>query len=78
VVAGAARASEPHRVAAYLQELAGGLHGYHHLGTHQPAYRVVRPEEPLSSQARLALAAAVGQVIASGLGLLGISAPESM
>jgi arginyl-tRNA synthetase len=77
-VSGAARAAEPHRIAAYLQELAVGLHGYHHLGTHQPAYRVVRPEEPALSQARLALAAAVGQVIASGLGLLGISAPESM
>jgi arginyl-tRNA synthetase len=78
VVAGAARACEPHRVAAYLYDLAAEFHGYHHLGTHQPAYRVVRAEEPALSQARLALASAVGVVIRSGLDLLGIGAPESM
>jgi arginyl-tRNA synthetase len=78
LVAAAARACEPHRVAVYLSELAAQLHGYHHLGTHQPEYRVVRPEAPAASQARLALCRAVGQVIANGLGLLGISAPESM
>lgn len=77
-VAGAARNCEPHRIAAYLHDLAAQLHGYHHLGTHQPGYRVVRPEEPTLSRARLALASAVGQVIRSGLDLLGISAPESM
>ncbi len=78
LVAGAARACEPHRVAVYLHDLAAQFHGYHHLGTHTPAYRVVRPEEPGLTRARLALARAVGQVIRNGLGLLGISAPESM
>jgi arginyl-tRNA synthetase len=78
VVAGAARACEPHRVAAYLHELAAQFHGYHHLGAQNPAYRVVRPEEPELTRARLALARGVGQVVRNGLGLLGISAPESM
>ena len=78
LVAGAARACEPHRVAVYLHDLAAQLHGYHHLGTHTPAYRVVRPEEPESTRARLALTRAVGQVIRNGLDLLGISAPEAM
>jgi arginyl-tRNA synthetase len=78
LVAGAARACEPHRVAVYLYELAAQLHGYHHMGTHNAVYRVVRPEEPELTRARLALARAVGQVIRNGLGLLGISAPESM
>ncbi len=78
LVAGAARACEPHRVAVYLHELAAQFHGYHYLGTHTPAYRVVRPEEPALTRARLALAAAVGQVIRNGLGLLGITAPEAM
>jgi arginyl-tRNA synthetase len=78
LVAGAAKACEPHRVAAYLHELAAQLHGYHHLGTHQPEYRVVRPEAPEASRARLALCRAVGQVIENGLGLLGISAPDTM
>jgi arginyl-tRNA synthetase len=78
LVAGAARACEPHRVAVYLYDLAAQLHGYHHLGTHSPGCRVVRPEEPVVSRARLGLARGVGQVLRSGLGLLGISAPESM
>jgi arginyl-tRNA synthetase len=78
VVAGAARACEPHRVAVYLSELAAQLHGYHHLGTHAPAFRIVRPDEPALARARLGLARGVAQVVRNGLGLLGISAPESM
>jgi arginyl-tRNA synthetase len=77
-VAGAARAFEPHRVAVYLYDLAAQLHAYHHLGTHTPAMRIVRPEEPALTRARLGLARGVAQVIRNGLGLLGISAPESM
>jgi arginyl-tRNA synthetase len=78
VVAGAATACEPHRIAVYLYDLAAQLHGYHHLGTHTPAFRVVRPEAPALSRARLGLVRAVAQVIRNGLGLLGITAPESM
>ncbi len=77
-VAGAARACEPHRVAVYLHDLAAQFHGYHHLGTHTPALRVVRPEEPRLTRARLGLSRAVGEVVRNGLGLLGISAPEKM
>jgi arginyl-tRNA synthetase len=77
-VASAARAFEPHRIAVYLYDLAGQLHAYHHLGTHAPAFRIVRPEEPVLTAARLGLARAVAQVLRNGLGLLGISAPESM
>jgi arginyl-tRNA synthetase len=77
-VAGAARACEPHRVAVYLYDLAAQLHAYHHLGTHTPALRMVRPEEPQVTRARLGLARAVAQVLRNGLGLLGIAAPESM
>jgi arginyl-tRNA synthetase len=78
LVAGAARACEPHRVAVYLYELAGQLHAYHHLGTATAAFRIVRPEDPATTRARLALVRAVGQALRSGLGLLGIAAPESM
>jgi len=77
-VTGAARACEPHRIAVYLYDLAAQLHAYHHLGTHTPAFRIVRPEEPASTRARLGLARAVAQVLRNGLGLLGISAPVSM
>ena len=77
-VAGAARASEPHRITVYLYDVAAQFHAYHHLGTHTPTFRIVRPEEPALTRARLGLARAVAQVLRNGLGLLGISAPESM
>ncbi|MGH7279372.1 MAG: arginine--tRNA ligase, partial [Candidatus Rokuibacteriota bacterium] len=70
-VAAAARALEPHRVAYWLQELAGMFHPYY------KAHRVIQEDRALMF-ARFALCAAVGQVLANGLGLLGVSAPESM
>ena len=70
-VRGAARAREPHRLAFWLQELAGAFHPYY------KAHRVIQDDRRLML-ARFALCAAVGQVIANGLELLGVSAPESM
>jgi arginyl-tRNA synthetase len=70
-VAGAARALEPHRLAYWLQEVAGLFHPYYR------AHRVIQDDRALTA-ARLALCAAVGHVVANGLGLLGVSAPESM
>ncbi|HEY7519490.1 MAG TPA: arginine--tRNA ligase [Methylomirabilota bacterium] len=71
VVAGAARALEPHRVAYWLSELAGLFHPYY------KNHRVIQDDRRLMF-ARLALCTAVGQVIANGLALLGVSAPETM
>jgi arginyl-tRNA synthetase len=71
VVAGAARALEPHRVAYWLYELAGLFHPYY------KAHRVIQADERLMF-ARLALCTAVGEVLRDGLALLGVSAPESM
>jgi arginyl-tRNA synthetase len=71
VVRGAARAVEPHRIAFWLQELAGEFHAYY------KAHRVIQDDRRLT-QARLALCAAVGQVVANGLDLLGVTAPETM
>jgi arginyl-tRNA synthetase len=71
VVTAAARAREPHRLAFYLTELAGEFHPYY------KAHRIIT-EDRASTLARLGLAAAVGQVVRNGLGLLGVSAPESM
>ena len=70
-VAGAARAREPHRIAYYLSEIAGLYHPYY------KSHRVITEDRALTL-ARLGLSAAVGQVIRNGLGLLGVSAPESM
>ena len=71
VVAGAARALEPHRVGYWLQELAGLFHPYYR------AHRVLQADRALTL-GRVALCAAVGQVVANGLELLGVSAPETM
>ena len=71
VVAAAASASEPHTVATYLRELAGDFH------TCYNAHKVLVEDEALRN-ARVALTEAVRQVIANGLGLLGVSAPEEM
>lgn len=71
VVAGAARALEPHRIAYYLQELAGIFHPYYN------RHRVIGDDLALT-HARLALATGVGLVIRNGLELLGVSAPEKM
>jgi arginyl-tRNA synthetase len=69
VVAGAAAALEPHRVTGYLEGLARLAHVWYH------KYRVLgEPEET----ARLVLAAAVRRVLANGLHLLGIGAPDRM
>jgi len=61
----------PHQVAFYLRELAGEFHSYYN------AERVLVPEAPIRL-ARLALAAAVRQVLRNGLTLIGVSAPEKM
>ena len=71
VVEGAARALEPHRLTYYLQELASCFHGYYN------RFRVLVEDEALRN-ARFALCEAVRLVIAEGLRLLGVSAPEVM
>jgi len=76
MVLNAALAHEPHRVTTFLQELAAAFHGYFtkYKDTEE---RVISGDRDLS-RARLAMVAAVRQVIANGLSLLGVSAPERM
>ncbi len=71
LVAGAAESLEPHRVAAYLLETARQVHLWYH-----KHHVLGEPEHIL--RARLVLAKAARQVLANGLALLGISAPERM
>ena len=68
----AARELEPHRVVFYLQDLAATLHRYYN------KHRILGDEAPGRVQARLALLTVVQRVLAAGLGLLGVSAPERM
>ncbi|MHB1738608.1 MAG: arginine--tRNA ligase [Actinomycetes bacterium] len=75
VVASAAELREPHRVARYLEELAGVYHRFY------DACRVLpRGDEPVTDRhrARLWVCAATRTVLANGLGLLGVDAPERM
>lgn len=76
-VASAASLREPHRVARYLEELAGA---YHRFQTNKNLRVLPLGDEPVSpvNAARLVLVNATRQVLANGLGLLGVSAPERM
>jgi arginyl-tRNA synthetase len=67
----AADKSEPHTIANFLRDLAGDFHSWYNANK-------VLVEDPGLRNARLALSEAVRQVIANGLGLLGVSAPQSM
>ena len=75
IVASAAELREPHRVARYLEELAGVYHGFYAdcrvlpLGDESPS---------AVHSARAALCAATKQTLKNGLDLLGVSAPERM
>ena len=75
VVAQAAELREPHRIARYIEEVAGYYHRWY------DNCRVIPlGEEPVTDvhRTRLWLNDATGQVIRNGLGLLGVSAPEKM
>lgn len=75
VVAQAAQLREPHRVARYLEELAGYFHKWYDSCRVTP-----RADEPVTDvhRSRLWLAEATRTVLANGLQLLGVSAPERM
>lgn len=73
VVSEAARQREPHRIPFYLLEIAKEFHAFYH------HHRFLdESETPGKTQGRMALAAAVRQVVATGLSLIGVTAPERM
>jgi len=76
LVAGAALAWEPHRVAFWLQETIGAFHSYYTQGK-RTGERFIG-SDPVKTSARLALARALKQALANGLAILGVSAPERM
>ena len=78
IVEGAAETQEPHRVAFYLYDLAGYFHAVWNKGKEMPQLRFINVKDEKMTLARLALVQAVATVISSGLGLLGVNAPEEM
>ena len=78
IIEQAAKADEPHRLAFYLYELASELHGHWSKGKESPELRFINHENAQLTLARLALVRATANVLASGLAIVGVNAPEEM
>ena len=74
----AAAAHEPHRIAYYLNDVAAAFHGLWNKGRENTDLRFLEADKPEQSLARLALIEAVAVVIASGLGIFGVTPAEEM
>lgn len=77
VVVRAADGAEPHLICHYLLQLAAEFSRWYTLGNGDKSLRVIN-DDPALQRARLALTAAVQAAMATGLGLLGIGAPDWM
>jgi arginyl-tRNA synthetase len=78
IIEAAAGAHEPHRIAFYLYELASELHGHWNRGRETPQLRFINSDGLPLTLARLAMVEAIALVLASGLAILGVSAPDEM
>ncbi len=78
IIEGAATAHEPHRVAFFVHELASAFHSLWNKGKDSPQLRFVNQTDRESTLARLAFVHAVRSVLASGLAVAGVAAPEEM
>src|SRR6516165_5769433 len=78
VLAGAVAAHEPHRIAFYLFDLAREFHALWTLGNASPHLRFIIQNDRQLTEARLVLVQGVATVLASGLALLGVEAPNEM
>jgi arginyl-tRNA synthetase len=77
VIDAAALNREPHRLTAYLEDVANHLNSWYHAGTRDPALRILGQVDHVT-RARLVVVRAAEAVLKSGLRLLGIEAPEQM
>jgi arginyl-tRNA synthetase len=78
ILAGAATTHEPHRIAFYLFDLASEFHALWTLGNASPHLRFIIQNDRQLTKARLVLVQGVATVLASGLALLGVEAPNEM
>ncbi len=78
IVEGAASAHEPHRIAFYLYDLASEFHALWNRGNDLPYLRFIIPDDAGLTKARLAMVQGVVSVLASGLAILGVHAPNEM
>ena len=77
-VEAAAAAHEPHRIAFYLYDLASEFHALWTKGRDLPYLRFIIKDDAEMTKARLAMVQGVVTVLASGLGVLGVGAPNEM
>jgi arginyl-tRNA synthetase len=78
LIEAAAVAHEPHRIAFYLYDLASEFNAQWNRGNDASYLRFIIPNDPQMTKTRLALVQSVVMVLASGLGLLGVEAPDEM
>ena len=78
IVEAAAAAHEPHRIAFYLFDLASEFHALYTLGNASPHLRFIIQDDRQLTEARLVLVQGVATVLASGLNVLGVAAPDEM
>jgi arginyl-tRNA synthetase len=78
MIEAAAVAHEPHRIAFYLYDLASEFHGLWTRGRDLPYLRFIINNDAEITKARLALVQGVVSVLASGLAVLGVHAPDEM
>jgi arginyl-tRNA synthetase len=78
MIESAAVAHEPHRIAFYLYDLASDFHALWTRGRDMPHLRFIITNDAVLTKARLALVQSVVSVLASGLAVLGVTAPDEM
>ena len=78
MLASAAQAREPHRVAFYLMDLAAEFHALWNLGKERLDLRFIQDDDAAGTLARFALIRATATVIASGLDVIGVTPEEEM
>jgi len=78
MIESAATAHEPHRIAFYLYDLASEFHALWTRGRDMPHLRFIITNDAELTKARLALVQSVVSVLASGLAVLGVTAPDEM
>jgi arginyl-tRNA synthetase len=78
LIEAAAAAHEPHRLAFYLHDLASEFHAHWNRGNDLPHLRFIIRDDPALTAARAALVYGLATVLASGLAILGVGAPEEM
>jgi arginyl-tRNA synthetase len=78
IIEAAAASHEPHRIAFYLYDLASEFHALWTKGRDLPYLRFIINNDANVTRARLAMVQAVVLVLASGLAILGVGAPNEM